>query len=119
MNIQKLPLAERFERMADGCVAHPEYNASAIQTMAHIPISVYLHDFELARARLMELLKPWGATDDMSYQEVAAFVRDLQHTPYVGAAVTAEVADHLAAPLLRCYQERKDDYGRIDQTAVD
>lgn len=35
MNIQKLPLAERFERMAKGCVAHPEYIASAIQTMAH------------------------------------------------------------------------------------
>lgn len=119
MNIQRLPLAERLQRMEDGYPAHPEYNASAIQTMAHTPISVYLHDYELARARLMELLKPWGAADDMTYQEAAAFVRDLQHTPYVGAAIAAEVADHLAAPLLRCYQERKDDYGRIDQTAVD
>lgn len=111
MNIQRLPLAERLQRMEDGYPAHPEYNASAIRTMAHTPISVYLHDYELARARLVELLKPRGAADDMTYQEAAAFVRDLQ---CMGAAVAAEVADLLAAPLLHCVERRKDDYGHID-----
>lgn len=119
MNIQKLPLTERLQRIEDGYPAHLEYNASAIQTMAHTPISVYLHDYELARARLMEILKPWGATDNMSYQEIAAFIRDLQHTPQVGAAIAAEVADHLAAPLLHCFSEREADYGAIDKGSAE
>lgn len=118
MNIQKLPLAQRLERMANGCVAHPEYIASAIQTMANIPIAAYLHDFELERVRVMELIGPWGATDNMTYQEIAAFVRDLRRTPD-GAQIAAEVADHLAAPLLRCYRERMKNYGSpIDQIAA-
>lgn len=118
MNIKRLPLAERFERMANGRVAHPEYNASAIQTMAHTLIAVYLHDFEPERARVMELIGPWGATDNMTYQEIAAFVRDLRRTPD-GVQIAAEVADHLAAPLLRCYRERMTDYGSpIDQIAA-
>lgn len=119
MNIQKLPLAERFERMANGCVAHPEYIASAIQTMAHIPISTYLRDFELERARLMELIKPWGAADNMTYQEISAFLRDLRHTPYVGTAIAEEADELMAAPLLNCFKMRRDDYGWIDQTAID
>lgn len=114
MNIQRLPLAERFERMGNGYPAHPEYIARAIQTMAHTPISVYLHDFELERARLMELMEPWGATEDMTYQEMAAFIRDLRRTPD-GAQIAAEVADHIAAPLLRCYKEREADYGQMDE----
>lgn len=118
MNIQRLSLDERLRRMANGCVAHPEYNASAIQTMAHTPISTYLYDFELERARLMELIRPWGATDNMTYQEIAAFIRDLRRTPD-GAQTAAEVADHLATPLLRCYRERIKDYGSpIDQIAA-
>lgn len=105
--------------MANGCVAHPEHIASAIQTMAHIPISTYLRDFELERARLMELIKPWGATDNMAYQETAAFLRDLRHTPYVGTAIAEEAAELMAAPLLNCFKMRRDDYGWIDQTAID
>ena len=119
MNIKRLPLAERFERMANGRVAHPEYNASAIQAMAHTLIAVYLHDFEPERARVMELIGPWGATDNMTYQEISAFVRDLRHTPYVGAAIAEEAAELMAAPLLNCFKMRRDDYGRIDQTAID
>lgn len=59
MNSQRLSLDERLRRMANGCVA-PEYIASAIQAMANIPIAAYLHDFELERARVMELIGPWG-----------------------------------------------------------
>lgn len=110
MNIQKLPLAQRLERMANGCVAHPEYIASAIQTMTHTPLAAYLHDFEQERARVMALMEPWGATDNMAYQEMAAFVRDLRCTPD-GAQIAAEVAEYLAAPLLRCYRDREADYG--------
>lgn len=117
MSIQRLPLAERLQRIENGYPAHLEYNACAIQAMAHTPIVTYLHDFELERVRLMELLKPWGATDQMSYQETAAFVRDLRRA-LGGAQIAAEVAEHLAAPLLHCYRERKGAYGPIDQTTT-
>ena len=69
--------------------------------------------------QLAELIKPWGAADNMTYQEISAFVRDLRHTPYVGAAIAEEAAELMAAPLLNCFKMRRDDYGRIDQTAID
>lgn len=111
MEIQKTPLAQQLARLCDGNPAHPEFNAHAIRSMANIPITAYLHDYEPERAQLMDLLSiPPEQEDKLAYRQAAVYIDRLwqaRETKHLAAAAI----EILARPILNCYAERRTAYG--------
>lgn len=114
MPIQKLPLSQRLNNIKTGYVAHPEFVSHSIQTMAETPLRIYLHAFEEQRIRLFRLLQLTPKEQEtMTYREAARRIAILRETWPDIAAVAAEI---LAAPLRKCYDERKNAYGKPNPT---
>lgn len=114
MLIQKRPLSQQLNNLKTGCMAHPEYVHSAIQTMAETPLRIYLNNFDESRIRLSRLLQLTPQEEQtLTYRDTARRIAILRKTWPDIAAAAAEI---LAAPLRKCYQERKDAYGKPDST---
>lgn len=106
MDIQKLPLAQRLERMKTGLSPYPEFSAAAIRAMAHMPIAVYLKDYEEQRSRLKAILKLSAPKmEQITYEEIATEIGNLRLKPGE-AQNAADAARLLAAPLVTYFQEQ-------------
>lgn len=109
MNIKKLPLAQRLERLAQDRPAYLEYAAAIIRHIASMPITSYMADCAAALEQLGPLL---GLSQEqvnaMTYQDVAARVNGwyVSYTADQPQRHTAalQAVELLAAPLLREYQ---------------
>ena len=114
MTFQKLPLSTRLNNINTGYAAHPEYVPSAIQNMAETPLRIYLNNFDESRIRLSRLLQLTPQEEQtLTYRDTARRIAILRKTWPDIAAAAAEI---LAAPLRKCYQERKDAYGKPNST---
>lgn len=106
MNMKKLPLSQRLRCLKSGHVAHPEFISGAILHMAETPLRIYLRDFNEQRERLFKLLQLTPQEQQtMTYREAASRIAAL---PQDHAASATKI---LAAPLRKCYDERKHAYG--------
>ena len=108
MGIQKTPLAQQLTRLRDGNPAHPEFNAHARRSMADIPITAYLHDYEPERAQLIDLLPE--QEDKLTYRQAAARIDELWQVPETKHLAAAAI-EILAQPILNCYEKRRAAYG--------
>ena len=78
MNIEKLPLRDRWRRLDGNQPAHPEYTASVIHHIASTPITVYLRKFKAELDQLGTILElTEGELGEMAYQDVAARIHEL------------------------------------------
>lgn len=114
MDFQKLPLSQRLNNLKHGCMAYPEYVSHSIQTMAETPLRIYLNHFDESRIRLSRLLQLTPQEEQtLTYRDAARRIAILRKT---GPDIAAAAAEILDAPLRKCYQERKDAYGKPDST---
>ena len=109
MNIKKLPLADRLDRLSRDEPAYPEWAEAIIRRVANTPITSYMAD---CPAELEQLGAVLGLNQEqvsgMTYADVAAHVNEwyTSYSPdepqrHVAALQAVEL---LAAPLLREYQ---------------
>ena len=99
MNIRKLPLAARLNRLARNEPAYPERTASIIQRVAATPITAYLKKFETELDQLGTILELTAdELGGMTYQDVAARIDNLYCQENLDRA--AQALDLLAAPLV-------------------
>ena len=112
MDIQKLPLTTRLNNLKSGYAAHPEYVAHSIQTMAETPMQIYFHASRRSQLQISRLLHLTAQeAETLTYQEIACRIAALRKIHPVMAYKTVEI---IAEPLRKCYQERKDAYGKSD-----
>lgn len=103
MEIRRISLADRLDRLNGGEAAHPEYDGAVIQSMAHMPIIQYLGDdafYELQR--IMEVWAGW------EYQTVAKAIADRLWPP----EAMSQILRLLAAPVVQieeAYRQSKTD----------
>lgn len=115
MQLERIPLETRIEKLKNGYAAHPEYIACCIKNMADAPISAYLYQFEDEKDKLALMLRmDTEALDTMTYKEVAYLIyeRLLQS---VDADILSKAADLLAAPIKHCFNERCHRYANFKQ----
>lgn len=110
MNITKLPLAHRLDRLGRDEPAYPEWAAHIVQRIADTPIISYLWGCPIEFEQLAALLglSPRQLTG-MTYADVAAHVNEW-YTSYSPDepqrhAAALQAAELLAAPLLREYRK--------------
>lgn len=112
MGVNKIPLNVRLERIKRGYAGDPDFVAHAMQTMADISVKDYLKAFPEERKRLLELLGISEAIGEkMTYQEITWYIRRIRMLREKWEDMN-EAVDILAMPLRKCYEERKDAYGK-------
>lgn len=110
MSVNQIPLETRLKRLREGYASDPEFNVSAIKTMAKLPIRAYLAGWEEELKKLKELL--FLTEEDiqtMTYQEVACYIHRLPNT-IRHQEISRQAVRILALPFKKCYQERKQAY---------
>lgn len=118
MPVSKISLEQRLERLGTGYASDPEFITSSIRTMADIPVRVYLNSFPAEQQRLWELLNVnEHQKETMTYKDAAKYIKTLWLS-LPNDILAAEAIYRLAAPLRKCYEERKDSYaGNTEDTA--
>lgn len=100
MNITKLPLSERIERLNTGLPAHMEYYPSIINDIAHTPIAAYMESFDVDWGPLQERLgHEVSDPDELTYMQVADYVAAWYKLEYTRPAALMAMR-LLAAPLI-------------------
>lgn len=111
MEVNKIPLNVRLERIKTGYAGDPAFVTHAIQSMADISLRDYLGVFPEERKRLTELLgMSKKAGEKLTYREAAWYIRRIRMLRGMEEKMN-EAADILAMPLRRCYEERRAVYG--------
>ena len=119
MTFQKTPLDQQLAQLRSGHPAHPEFNASAVRSMADTPIITYLHDYTAECARLMSLLDiPPEQEARLTYQEAAVCIAKLWERSEKKQAAD-EAIGILALPILNCYERRKIAYGSSTENSAE
>lgn len=122
MEIRRLSLCDRLERLNGGEAAHPEYDGAVIQGMAHMPIIQYLGDYDT----FCDFRRITGAWAGWEYQTVAkAIVAQTQPPEAMG-----QILRLLAAPIVQIeeayrqgktsllpYRERRQSTQRVESLA--
>ncbi len=112
MVVEKIPLQVRLQRIKSGYAGDPAFVPHAIQTMANIPIKVYLGASPKAYEEIRDIfLISEDEGENMTYQELAWIIREAKFIPG-GKARVERALDLLAQPLRRCYEERRECYGK-------
>lgn len=104
MEIRRLSLADRLERLSVNEAAHPEYDGAVIQSMAHMPIIQYLGDYDTF-CDFRRIMKVWGGWE---YQTVAKAIAAQTRPP----EVMRQILRLLAAPVVQieeAYRQGKTD----------
>ena len=103
MEIRRLSLADRLDRLNEGEAAHPEYDGAVVQSMAHMPIIQYLGDDAFyGLQRIMEVWAGW------EYQFAAKAISDRLWPP----EAMSQILRLLAAPIIQideAYRQSKTD----------
>lgn len=114
MEVNKIPLEERLERLKKGYASDPEYNVSLLRKFAGIPLGKYMKGF-LGNTGLTRLSIVLRITREeaagLTYGRAAAMAGRLEK----GSQQRRAAAEILAAPFFRCYEARKENYGRGKQ----
>lgn len=92
MEIRRLSLYDRLERLNGGEAAHPEYDGAVIQSMAHMPIAQYLGDD--AFYDLQRIMEVWGGWE---YQFAAKAIAAQTRPP----EAMSQILRLLAAPIIQ------------------
>lgn len=103
MEIRRLSLYDRLERLNGGEAAHPEYDGAVIQGMAHMPIIQYLGDD--AFYNLQHIMEVWAGWE---YQTVAKAIADRLWPP----EAMSQILRLLAAPVVQIEEAYRQ--GKID-----
>lgn len=110
MNITKLPLAERLDRLGRGEPAYPEWAEAIIRRVANTPIIAYMADCSAELEQLGALLElTQEQVGGMTYADVAAHI-STWYTSYTADepqrhVAALQAAELLSAPLLHEYQK--------------
>lgn len=100
MNIKKLPLSDRLERLHSGLPAHEEYYPSIISDIAHTPITAYMDSFNTDWEPLHDYLCLERAIpDELTYTEAVAYVAVWYQSDRM-RKYALEAMRMLAAPLI-------------------
>lgn len=103
MEIRRLSLADRLERLSANEAAHPEYDGTVIQSMARMPIIQYLgYDAFYDLQRIMQVWAGWP------YQTVAKAIAAQTWPP----EAMSQILRLLAAPVVQieeAYRQSKTD----------
>lgn len=105
MNIVRLPLADRLDRLAHNQAAHPEYDSAVIRSMARKPILTYLGSYGI----FCDLQIISGTCMELPYQVTVRVIADLLADKQLTQKDLAEAVNILAAPVVqiqRAYRER-------------
>lgn len=106
MTIQKLPLAERLERIKNGLSPYPGIAIEAVRAMAQIPITTYLQDFDEELSQLPCLLNvPAYKSDKMTYEQAATAIY-LRRLAVGSTQHVCRAAEMLAAPFVKYCKEK-------------
>ena len=85
MEVKKLPMAERLQKLKDGYPAHAEFVPCAIWSFANTPMSAYLDGFDTEMTALAESL---GILKDelaaCTFKEIACQLMELKESPLFG-----------------------------------
>lgn len=102
MQIEKISLEERLERLRDGLCAHQEYYAVEIYRFANLPITTYLGNNE---EELRQLASHMNISCDelrtMTYKQVARDINDKIYN--CGDTFWCSAGEVLVLPLMRAY----------------
>lgn len=124
MKVNQISLEQRLWRLKRGAVSDPEFIVSAVNSMAQIPMHVYLSGFEKEWKRLRLLVGiRMGREKEATYREVAFRIHQMYYQPEIFKKNTGsldpvgtienmadEAVGILVLPLRRCCEERKRTY---------
>lgn len=93
MEIKRIPLYDRLDRLNANEAAHPEYDNAAVQSMARMPIGKYLGDYEtFCGFQIITEVR-----EDLSYQVTAKVIADQAWSP----EDLKQIVDMLATPVVQ------------------
>lgn len=102
MEIKRISLYDRLDRLNMNAAAHPEYDSTVVRSMARMPIARYLGDYET----FCDFQIHTEVREDLPYQTVAKVIADQTWTP----EDMGQILDMLAGPIIqieRAYQQGK------------
>lgn len=109
MDIKKLPLAERLNRLDSGLTAHKECIHGLVDSVKTLKLAAYLMDYDGERERLQRLMR--FSDKDLnrwSYQDLATYIADRYQSGFSSSkAIAAELMDLLAVPMLTIHRVSK------------
>lgn len=107
MVMNRISLNERIKRLRSGYPSDTDYVISAIQTLAEIPITIYLGSDSVKIKELSCLLGiDVNILMKLSYKEVALYISILHDTGQDNETFNG-IIEILTIPLRLCYEERK------------
>lgn len=112
MEVKKLPIAERLQKIKDGYPAHAEFVPCAIWSFANMPMSAYLDGFDMEMTALAESLGiPMDEFVTSTYKEITCQLVELKESPLYGDLFPDAVI-HLMAPIRHFWHTRRDYIGK-------
>lgn len=107
MEVEKLSMAERLQKIKDGYPAHVEFPPCAIWSFANTPMSAYLDGFDTEMTALAEILGIFPEEfENYTYKEVAHELMELRDSGEDGE-LFGEAVLHLTAPIRFFWNARK------------
>lgn len=108
-SVARIPLGERLTRIKSGYAGDEAYNCSAIRSMLHAPMGMYLGAYKPEMENLMKIMQcSMEDLQEMPYGLVALEAARLWKDPENPQTPEAyEVIRILLLPLEKCYAERR------------
>lgn len=113
MSVNRIALETRLDRIKKGYAGDPAFVPCVINKMADMPLAVFMATAPAEREQLRELLEITEEKENvMTYRETALYLCQML-SRHDSRTITA--VNLLAAPVLKCYEERKCAYGKSNE----
>ena len=120
LNVRKLSLEERLDRLSSSCAAHPEFYPSVLRSVAGLELPAYMAGFDRELEELLRVLRLSPEEGERTtVRQAAVRIAGWYTAPTFTSAASDDLMDAvegmrlLALPMGKIYQEH---FRREDET---